>query len=393
MHTISKIFISLSLVFLLFSCKTEEKQIEIIVSNPGDDLRNELISLELGSLGIDAAAMNYLLVKNAESNEAMISQLYDRDADGSMDDILIYCEVEANSDMKMVITETDNMPDYDSKLFCRFVPERTDDFAWENDRVAFRTYGPTAQKMAEDGDKAGTLSSGMDCWLKKVDYPIINKWYEKTTSGKGSYHKDTGEGLDNFHVGISRGCGGLGVYIDEEIYASKNFTAWEILDNGPLQTRFRLDYADWETPNGMISETKEISLDRGSNLMKIVAEVEGSDQITVGLTLHENDGEIAVDTLNRWFSYWQPHDDSEIGMGIICHPEYYDSYSHQVSEEKDKSHLFVHLKVIDGKVEYYTGFGWKKSERFSTSQEWNDYLNRSSLAIQHPLEVKILEIQ
>lgn len=29
-----------------------------------------------------------------------------------------------------------------SSAFCRQVPERMDDFAWENDRGAFRMYGP-----------------------------------------------------------------------------------------------------------------------------------------------------------------------------------------------------------------------------------------------------------
>jgi len=45
-------------------------------------------------------------------------------------------------------------------------------FAWENDKVAFRTYGPEApasDKMADLRD--GTLTAGIDCWMKRVDYP------------------------------------------------------------------------------------------------------------------------------------------------------------------------------------------------------------------------------
>ncbi len=391
MNTIPKILISLSLTLLLFSCGTSEQQIEILVSNPGDENRNEIISVELSSLGIDDSTMKFLLVKNADTGEEIICQMNDRDADGTMDELLINCQIEAKSEKKFIISETDDKPEYESKLFSRFVPERTDDFAWENDKVAFRTYGPTAQKLAEEGDKTGTLSSGMDCWLKKVDYPIINSWYKKATTGEGSYHEDTGEGLDNFHVGATRGCGGLGVYIDEELYTSKNFTAWNVLANGPLQTRFTLDYEDWKTPEGLVSESKEISLDLGSNLMKVVAKVKGTDMITVGLTLHENDGDIAVDTLNYWFSYWQPHGDSELGMGIVCQPEYYHSYTLIESEEKDKSHLLVHLKAIDGKVKYYTGFAWKDSEQYPYELEWKEYLNKFSEEKQNPLDVKIIE--
>ncbi len=84
--------------------------------------------------------------------------------------------------------------------YCRFVPERVDDFAWENDKIAFRAYGPALHDKAED--------SGFDCWLKRVDYPIINKWYKENAAGK-SYHKDYGEGYDPYKAGSSRGCGGV----------------------------------------------------------------------------------------------------------------------------------------------------------------------------------------
>ena len=62
------------------------------------------------------------------------------------------------------------------------------------------------QRLFEQGDPTGLISSGIDCRLKRVFYPIINKWYKKDESG-GSYHQDDGEGLDNFHVGTSRDAG------------------------------------------------------------------------------------------------------------------------------------------------------------------------------------------
>jgi hypothetical protein len=64
--------------------------------------------------------------------------------------------------------------------FGRFVPEREDDFAWENDKVAFRIYGPSS------GGKGPV--SGVDPWFKKVDYSIIDKWYAGFLEGI-SYHE------------------------------------------------------------------------------------------------------------------------------------------------------------------------------------------------------------
>ena len=76
--------------------------------------------------------------------------------------------------------------------------------------------------------------------------------------------------MDNYHVGISRGAGGLAIKgADDQYFVSKNFTAHKTLATGPLRTLFQLDYADWHGPQGMIKEQKTISLDYGNNLMKI----------------------------------------------------------------------------------------------------------------------------
>src|SRR5450432_3529885 len=39
-------------------------------------------------------------------------------------------------------TDTPVQP-FPTKVFARYIPERFDDFAWENDRIAHRIYGPT----------------------------------------------------------------------------------------------------------------------------------------------------------------------------------------------------------------------------------------------------------
>ena len=44
-----------------------------------------------------------------------------------------------------------------AKTFARYVPERIDDFAWENDKTALRAYGPKARKGSESaGSIAGS---------------------------------------------------------------------------------------------------------------------------------------------------------------------------------------------------------------------------------------------
>ena len=75
-------------------------------------------------------------------------------------------------------------------------------------------------------------------------------------------------------------------------YVSKNFINHETISNGPLRTVFRLDYEDWDGPYGKISENKIISLDKGSNLSKIEVNIKGTNKISAGISLQDNNGSI-----------------------------------------------------------------------------------------------------
>jgi hypothetical protein len=381
------LFLLVAVCFLSTSCENRASVIVSVHNKTAIDRPSETVELLFSDLRKSLPVFTNLEVREHGSNAIVLSQLIDSDSDGQNDLLVFQANVGANSSTNYSIIPTQDTSSTHSLVYSRFVPERTDDYAWENNKIAFRTYGPTAQKMIEESIPGGTLSSGIDCWLKKVDYPIINKWYQKYSSGEGSYHKDTGEGVDNFHVGTSRGCGGLGVYLNQELFTSKNFVAYKTIANGPIRTEFVLDYADWKADNLIISEQKRISLDLESNLMHVKVKIDGTETISVGLTLHENDGETSVDTVNGWFSYWQPQVDSELGTAIVIDPKYYLGYTKVVSDEKDKSQLLVHLKVIDGIVEYKTGFGWKESKQFKNKTEWNSYLNNCSKEVQEPLLV------
>ncbi len=390
-----RILLFISAIFLsamVLSC-TEKKTsaTQIVVRNTMDTKRIfETVSVNLASLKLKQNE-GYIILKDAETQNEVISQLIDSDSDGQLDAILFQPEVPANGEKTFVATISEEPQKRDSIPACysRFVPERTDDYAWENNRVAFRTYGPTAQKMKEEGVKGGTLSSGIDAWLKRVDYPIINKWYKKELETDGSYHKDDGEGLDNFHVGISRGIGGIAKKVDTTYHISKNFTSWKTLSTGPIRTSFILTYADWDAAGNKISESKTISLDYGSNLSKFEITLKGTDTISAGLTLHEKDGEIEVNDEKGWISYWEPHGDSELGTGIVVPENAMIGHDHFVTDRKDESNLFAHIKSKSDKVVYYAGFGWKKSGQFANKAQWDDYLNQFAECLKNPLIVQI----
>lgn len=151
-----------------------------------------------------------------------------------------------------------------------------------------------------------TLTSGIDLWLKKVEYLIIDKWYARNLEESGYYHKDHGEGYDPYHVGKSRGTGGIGVWKGDTLLVSNNFTAYRTIAIGPLRTVFELDYAPWSEFG--IQETKRISLDLGANFSKVEISLSPNRPVpnyTIGITLHEGEGEVILNDEKAYFSHWE----------------------------------------------------------------------------------------
>ncbi|NNF33254.1 MAG: DUF4861 family protein [Saprospiraceae bacterium] len=385
-----KLICILSIMVAGVACNQSDQQSKVVVQNTLDIERSfETVVLTREALKVEDLSM--IGLRNTQSNEVLITQLIDIDGDEIYDELLFQPRVGPNSKETYEVVKNNEVNKSDVVDYCysRFVPERTDDYAWENDKVAFRMFGPTAQKMVEDKVRGGTLTSGVDLWLKRVDYPIINKWYKKTTEGKGSYHEDTGEGLDNFHVGVSRGVGGVAVKKDDGYYFSKNFTDWKTITTGPIRTSFQLDYEAWDAGGNLIKESKTISLDYGNNMSKFETSIEGSDQISAGLTLHEKDGIVTANSENGWVSYWEPHGDSELGTAILTSPDSFVGFEEYNVDAKDLSNAYAHLKVQNNKVIYYAGFGWKKSGQFNNNEEWEAYLDEFADKIGSPLKVSV----
>lgn len=255
--------------------------------------------------------------------------------------------------------------------FGRFVPEREDDFAWENDKVAFRIYGPNS------GGK-GTVS-GVDAWLKKVSYSVIDKWYAAFLEGIG-YHEDHGEGYDPYHVGPSRGVGGTAVWIDGAAYAAAMFQSYEVLRSGGDVVEFTVQY-EWDTPLGKVAESKTISLALGTQLYEVnsVFTLDGepaSLPIAIGLTTHDGAAEVFSNRDTGRISTWETIDDQGLGTGALMAAERVSEIVHAPSEEPDASHIWIITSSdANGGLTFRAGFAWEAAGEITTSEQWNEYLD------------------
>ena len=265
-------------------------------------------------------------------------------------------------------------------VFCRFVPERKDDFAWENDLVAFRVYGPALRPGPED--------SGIDCWPKRVPYPIINRWYAGEQNGV-SYHKDHGEGFDFYHVGSSRGCGGTALWQDDKMVLADTYLTWKILSTSKSKCEFELTY-DYAAAAGEppIHEVKKISLELGQRFFrsesiftragKPVADL----PVAIGITTHDDKAAGTLSPTGRWIACWEQEEGEWNGTGAILAPGQPIETRAIHSPEPDHSHVIMITKTnASGRVVHYAGFAWTKSCAISSAKEWAAALDQFSQSL------------
>ena len=262
------------------------------------------------------------------------------------------------------------------RTHARFVPERADDFAWENDLVAFRTYGPALRQGAEN--------SGFDVWFKRVSYPIIDKWYMedqlKLPIGKinKSYHEDQGEGLDNYHVGDSRGCGGISVWADGKMHHSETFIAHRIVSSTPQRTVFELDYAS-QLNGKILRETKRITVVMGQRLFQCDSRftLDGKPavfEVAIGLTHQTKDVAPASPKEPGIIQLWESVDGLGLGTGIVIDPKQMVKIDTLTDAAGQAQTLCFARTDASGHIRWFTGYAWEGQGEITTQDQWSRYL-------------------
>ena len=370
------------------------QQLRVTVTNDLDLERKEVAAIPCSKLKklLKKYRPEDIHVQQKGDIGCLATQWIDYDADGNPDELLFIATIGAHASNEYTVqnvTEQLAYPLTEGIAYSRFVPERSDDYAWENDKVAFRVYGPKGQQEALAGVAGSTLSSGIDIWFKRVPYPVINKWYGANVTASGYYHTDRGEGYDPYHVGKSRGTGGTGIWDNDTLVASQNFVNYKTIATGPLRTVFELEYAPFSEAN--VREVKRVSLDLHSNFSKFEVAVSADIKLSnyaIGIALHDNKGLVAANNKNGILRHWETIDGSFVGEGIVADPQtVINSFEHHGSGAGQ--HNLVLLVKPSRKIIYYAGFAWQKSGQVSSVEDWDKMLERQAAIITHPLKVKI----
>jgi unsaturated rhamnogalacturonyl hydrolase len=279
------------------------------------------------------------------------------------------------------------------KVYGRFVRERNDDFAWENDRIAHRVYGPDLETWKQEP----LTSSGIDVWTKRVSRLIVNDWYMTD-----NYHLDSGEGADMYSVGKSRGCGGLGIWANDTLHVSRNFVRSRVLAAGPIRLVFELDYEPWEVGGGVkIAETKRVTLDAGSNFDRYESffKIEGKTDakpvpLSVGIGIAKHEGGVArFEKKGGWLRSWEPlktkaGPGGNLGCAIVAPPAAVTDY-----KQTDTDHLMIVSTQSNAPVVYHAGFGWDASGDFPDIAAWTSRVEALARDLASPVRVTMAATQ
>jgi hypothetical protein len=290
--------------------------------------------------------------------------------------LIVQVNVPSNKTLRLNIVKGKPKP-LTTKTFARFVPERLDDFAWENEKIGFRTYG-----KALEGTKGDAY--GLDVWVKRKAELVIDRRYKLE-----KYHVDNGDGLDYYHVGHTLGAGNIAPIVNNEIIYSKNYHRYKILDNGPLRTTFILEYDAWQVDGIPVTSTKKISIDAGSQMNKIEVNYNFPKKdtlaVVVGIIKRPEQGNIVLNEKEGITSYWEPMhgEDGTTGVGVVL-------TNPVTATSITKEQILTHSNIIKGKpFVYYMGAAWNKAGEITEAAVWEAYLNNFKNTINTPLTVKI----
>ena len=265
------------------------------------------------------------------------------------------------------------------KTYGRYVPERKDDFAWENDKIAFRMYGKELEKTPKE------MAYGTDVWVKSTDRMVINERYKR-----GRYHENLGDGMDYYHVGLTLGAGNIAPFLNDSIWYDGTYASWKVLETGPLRTSFQLFYNEWTAGSYKLKATKTITLDAGSYFNRVEVNYAGQGNtelpVVMGIIKRNDPGVMVLDEQRSVMAYWEPLHGADGIMGLAAFTATPVSKMNVTPQQ-----LLSHAKIPAGSkgFVYYNGACWNMAGEFTDAALWFNHVQMNRSKITEKIRISI----
>jgi rhamnogalacturonyl hydrolase YesR len=275
--------------------------------------------------------------------------------------------------------DTKTLPQPTLRTTARFVPERMDDFAWENDRTAYRAYGPAL--WAVDGAKPGkpaVTGNGIDVWGKNDRLPVVDRMYKE----KNYHSPDLGYGIDCYKVGTGPGCGGSAIFADGKYIQAITYDKWDVVDTGPIRTWFDLKYAPVDIGGEKIKEERSVNIDLGADFFCVASSFDSKVIPACGISYRPVDAS-SVAKGKGWIASWEPAQDNlpffnGVALVVIGGEE------PVIRGEA----AWINVPTTPGIVFAYAGSCWSGGKDYKTAAEWFAAVARFRERLGVRLEIK-----
>lgn len=255
----------------------------------------------------------------------------------------------------------------EAKVMARAVPERADDFIFENDLVCYRAYGEALE--------GNPTSPGLDLWVKTPGGLVADQRYKDELENGKSYHKDWGNGKDCYKVAVSLGAGSSSPLVAGQIiYPATNYRSYEILSQNEEEIVFVLHYPAWDVDGHQVALDRKITVMAGTYFCMSEDTYTGDfEALTIAAGIFTHEVEESCIEADR-FAIWEHASDTSvepedgmIGVGIIFPEE-----TQIVPLETGVPHLAGIRNVKPGDtVTYWFGSCWTKGD-IKTAADWFD---------------------
>ena len=285
------------------------------IHNPTDDNIAQVIQLtDMATLcNANVAVAREFFFLDSDRNEVP----YQITHDGR---VIVFASVRPHSSITLTMYKGQPL-DYELTCNGRIYPNRWDDLVWENDRCAWRFYGPDAHKHMNNP------AYGFDTFTKNTPHPIQDQLYHNELTSytvnsrmqraksplnwnevhRGyTYHRNHGAGMDAYTVGATLGAGAAALMVPTlnskpstlNLVYPLYYEKAEILDNGPLRFTVRMTMPEQKLPSSTkdgegisFREIRLITQDCGSHFARVEITYEGLTEPTpvcAGIVVHES---------------------------------------------------------------------------------------------------------
>ena len=358
---------------------TSETAMQVSITNPTPSERDdEMVELAWASIleKLPEATAENIVVYDDEGKE-VASQVIYRGEEAPQ--ALIFLVDVDGGQSELFTLKTGVSGVYEPKAFGRQVPERYDDYAWENNLCAYRLYGPALETSPEK-----LITPGIDVWVKCTEKLVIDEWY-----AKGDYHHNYGDGMDCYKVGRTLGGGASVPMVDGKFWPMEhNYATARTLDNGPLRTSVELTYVGWDVNGVEVSLVKTITLDADDRFNKMENVYTGDFEslpIAAGFVRHDVKNTLTgagwAAMVEAVSDSKQPEVDGDIYQAIVL--------PGAQTEADLLGHTLAVIPVKSGeKMTYYSASGWSQGG-VEDMEDWLEEIEDLQAKLAQPLTITI----